>query len=90
MTTPYSNTGCVGQEIKVLIIRASSIIILFKISKIIAYETNNYVCTWEDGRPVAPDYVSKAFSRLVRDMNLPIIRFHDLRHTHATMRGYQS
>lgn len=49
------------------------------------YVSNNFVCTWEDGRPVRPDYVTQQFSRVIKRLELPSIRFHDLRHTHATM-----
>ncbi len=32
-----------------------------------------------------PDSVSGTFERLVRRLRLPMIRLHDLRHTHATL-----
>jgi integrase len=38
-----------------------------------------------DGSRLKPDVVSLAFERLVRKSGLPRIRFHDLRHTHATL-----
>lgn len=37
-----------------------------------------------DGRPLHPDVVSKAFARTVGRVDVARIRFHDLRHTHAT------
>ncbi len=37
-----------------------------------------------DGRPWHPDVVSRAFSRLVADVDVPRIRLHDLRHSHAS------
>jgi integrase len=45
------------------------------------------VCfTDEAGRPLRPTYVSRRFSDLERRVEgLPRIRFHDLRHTHATI-----
>lgn len=49
------------------------------------YENNGYVCCWEDGRPVRPDYISQRFKDIIDDNNLPSIRFHDLRHTNATL-----
>lgn len=49
------------------------------------YNDNGFVCCWEDGRPLDPNYVSKKFNKLVRELDFPIIRFHDLRHTHATL-----
>lgn len=38
-----------------------------------------------DGGPVHPHSVSQAFERVARNAGLPVIRFHDLRHTHATL-----
>ncbi|MCL2189963.1 MAG: tyrosine-type recombinase/integrase [Defluviitaleaceae bacterium] len=32
-----------------------------------------------------PDWVSKAFQRLIRRLDLPIIRYHDLRHSAASI-----
>lgn len=43
------------------------------------------VCTAEDGNPLDPDRVTKAFSKTVKTLGLPAITFHDLRHTHATL-----
>ncbi len=36
------------------------------------------------GVPVRPDYVSKRFRRAALGAGVPVIRLHDLRHTHAT------
>lgn len=49
------------------------------------YHDENFVCAWGDGRPMDPHYVSSKFAKLVKKLNYPKIRFHDLRHTHATM-----
>lgn len=50
------------------------------------YNDQGYVCAWEDdGRLYDPDYVSKNFHLLLKNYNVPMIRFHDLRHTHATI-----
>ena len=38
-----------------------------------------------DGGPIHPEYVTRAFDRLVAKHGMPRIRFHDLRHTHATL-----
>lgn len=45
---------------------------------------DNYICTWEDGRPVDPDYVTKRFMKIASDNDLNV-RFHDLRHSFATL-----
>lgn len=46
---------------------------------------SNYVVRWEDGRRVKPDYISSAFHNAMIKLGFPDVRFHDLRHTHATM-----
>ncbi len=49
-----------------------------------AYEDNDFVCPRPDGSPWPPDSLSTAFAGLIRRSDLPRIRFHDLRHSHAT------
>jgi integrase len=38
----------------------------------------------EDGTPLHPDWLTRAFRRLEKTTDLPAIRLHDLRHTHAS------
>ena len=38
----------------------------------------------EDGKPLKPDTVSKWFAAAVKRTEIPQVRFHDLRHSHAT------
>lgn len=38
-----------------------------------------------DGKPLDPGVVSHTFAKVLRKAKLPHIRFHDLRHTHATL-----
>lgn len=45
----------------------------------------DYIFHWEDGRPIDPNYVSKNFPKALSSRKIPQIRFHDLRHTHATL-----
>jgi integrase len=45
----------------------------------------DYVFVGANGEPLHPDSVSERFQRAVRAANVPRIRFHDLRHTHATL-----
>lgn len=57
-----------------------------------SYCENNYVFKWADGKPYSPDYITHKFSKLLKQYNLPHIRFHDLRHTCASLlidSGYQ-
>jgi integrase len=48
-------------------------------------DESDFVFAKPDGGPLHPDYFSQAFERLVAKMDLPRIRLHDLRHTHATL-----
>lgn len=43
------------------------------------------VFTTADGGPIDPMQVTNEFRRLVRSSDLPVIRLHDLRHTHASL-----
>ncbi len=45
----------------------------------------NYILHWEDGRPIDPHYISQHFPEILLSHKIPQIRFHDLRHTHATL-----
>lgn len=38
-----------------------------------------------DGRPLNPDTLSAGWARFLRQRGLPAVRFHDLRHAHATL-----
>ncbi|MHB1614429.1 MAG: tyrosine-type recombinase/integrase [Actinomycetes bacterium] len=48
------------------------------------WQGQGHVFTDEIGRPLVPEYVTKRFSRVVRQAGLPPLRLHDLRHWHAT------
>jgi integrase len=43
------------------------------------------VFTRADGRSLRPEYVTRHFQRLAHEAGLPVIRLHDLRHTHASL-----
>jgi len=47
-----------------------------------------YICTQADGSLIKPKYVSQHFRWLLKKHNLPIIRFHDLRHSSACFLKY--
>ena len=49
------------------------------------YNDSDYVFTWPDGRPYSPDYVTDKFSALLKKHGLPHIRFHELRHSCASL-----
>lgn len=51
-----------------------------------AYQESNFVCTWEDGRCFRPDTIMRSFQRVLKRNNFsPILRFHDLRHSTASI-----
>lgn len=49
-----------------------------------AFNPYNLVFCNEAGEPMNPDYISKTFKKDLEEAKLPEIRFHDLRHGHAT------
>ena len=49
------------------------------------YQENDYVFKWADGHPYSPDYISHRFNRLLKKHGLPHIRFHELRHSCASL-----
>lgn len=49
------------------------------------YQDGDLVFCKENGEPIHPQTYSQAFERLVAKSDLPSIRLHDLRHTHATI-----
>ena len=49
-----------------------------------AYQDYDLVCAKPNGQPMHPICVSDGFSRWLKKAKLPHVRFHDLRHSHAT------
>lgn len=45
----------------------------------------NAVCTYQSGKLFNPKRFSAKFNEFLKKAELPIIRFHDLRHTHASL-----
>jgi len=48
---------------------------------------HGYLFTHPDGRPLRPDWLSHRFRALVRELGLPPVRLHDLRHGAASLAG---
>jgi integrase len=46
---------------------------------------DGFVFATPDGSPIHPDLISQTFQRFMARSDLPKIRLHDLRHTHATI-----
>ena len=50
-----------------------------------AWKNNDLIIDCGDGGPLNPDTLSSSWRRFLRDRKLPHLRFHDLRHSHATL-----
>ncbi|AIQ31663.1 hypothetical protein P40081_28680 [Paenibacillus sp. FSL P4-0081] len=49
------------------------------------YKDHDLVCCYANGEPIKPRRVTETFAFLTGKSELPKIRFHDLRHSHASM-----
>ena len=49
------------------------------------YNNLDLVCAKIDGTPLDPTTLNHKFHNILKDNSLPLIRFHDLRHTHASL-----
>ena len=49
------------------------------------YDEGNFVVCFDDGKPISANLMNKNFRNTLIRNNLPIVRFHDLRHTNATL-----
>lgn len=47
--------------------------------------TDDYIFTWEDGRPYDPNYISELFCKATKEFGRPEITLHKLRHSCASM-----
>jgi integrase len=51
----------------------------------VGVEDPGWMFTTASGKPVHPHAISQTFGRIVRHASVPVIRLHDLRHTHGTL-----
>jgi integrase len=51
----------------------------------VGVEDQGWVVSDADGHPVHPHAFSQAFERIARRAGVPVIRLHDVRHTHASL-----
>lgn len=51
----------------------------------VPYYESDYVFTWEDGRLYRPDFIYKRFQKDLQKYGLKKMRFHDLRHSTASI-----
>ncbi len=49
------------------------------------YIDSDYAFCWEDGRLIAPDYLTKKLSNILKNNGQKHMRFHDLRHSAASI-----
>lgn len=49
------------------------------------YQDNDFICVWEDGRPLPSHYISKKFSKIMKTLGFCGYSFHSLRHTVGTL-----
>lgn len=50
-----------------------------------AYHDHGLVCCKPTGEPYAPNYITKRFNEVMKSLPITKIRYHDLRHTYATL-----
>jgi len=48
------------------------------------YNDSGFVCVLNNGNPLKPDYISQRFRKVLIKNDLPLLRYHDLRHSTAT------
>ena len=48
------------------------------------YIENDYICTFDNGNEITPNYLSRNFHKIIVNSDLPQIRLHDLRHSSAS------
>lgn len=51
---------------------------------LMSISNSKYICT-RYGQPISPNVLNKYFRRTVYNLKIPYVRFHDLRHTNATL-----
>ena len=49
------------------------------------YKKSDYICVRENGERLRPDFISEKWTKFLEENNLRKIRFHDLRHTCASL-----
>ena len=49
------------------------------------YIESEYIFTWPNGKQFRPDYLTKRFQTVLNETGLPHMRFHDLRHSCASI-----
>jgi integrase len=50
-----------------------------------SFNPEGFICIWDDGRVLEPDYVTSRFNRFLKEKKLPHINYHGLRHSSASL-----
>lgn len=50
-----------------------------------AYCDTGYIFTWDYGLPYRPDFLTRAFQQQLAKLGLPKMRYHNLRHSTASI-----
>lgn len=50
-----------------------------------SYQNTDYIFVWPDGRSYRPDYTTREFQKVLKKNDFPHMRFHDLRHSCASI-----
>lgn len=71
---------------RVIALDASTVEILGVLKQaVVPADGSQLVFTIGEGHPLQPTNVTRRFQKLTKEAGLPVIRLHDLRHTHATI-----
>ena len=85
---PKSESGIrdihIGSEVVSYLKKEKSKYVTDMINYGIGFRNYGFVIRQYDGSPLKPDSMSRKWRRFLETNNLPPIRFHDLRHSHAT------
>jgi len=84
-TSASRRTICMSEDMKNLLLKIKEEQSQYRLIFGKDYLESDYVFTWPDGHLIDIDYVSRKFAQLLHKYNLKKIRFHDLRHSCASI-----
>lgn len=74
-----------GLKERLLVIKVKQLELKKKFGNSYNHQWDGYICVKPNGDLITPNYVTNTFPQLLKKHNLRKIRFHDLRHTCATL-----